>query len=109
MDCCLLSELLDCDRIRRRCDAAFDMQGPRKQASIRSGEFAYWTTSAVSYFGPFHNPWALDHVFGESSGGSAAAIATALCFGTLGTDTGGSICITSSHCGVVGLMPNMAA
>jgi aspartyl-tRNA(Asn)/glutamyl-tRNA(Gln) amidotransferase subunit A len=69
-------------------------------------EFAYGATSAVSYFGPVHNPWALDRVSGGSSGGSAAAIATSLCFGTLGTDTGGSIRIPSSHCGVVGLMPS---
>jgi aspartyl-tRNA(Asn)/glutamyl-tRNA(Gln) amidotransferase subunit A len=68
-------------------------------------EFAYGATSAVSYFGPVHNPWSLDHVSGGSSGGSAAAIATGLCFGSLGTDTGGSIRIPSSHCGVVGLMP----
>jgi len=68
-------------------------------------EFAYGATSAVSYFGPVHNPWALDRVSGGSSGGSAAAIATAMCFGTLGTDTGGSIRIPSSHCGAVGLMP----
>lgn len=69
-------------------------------------EFAYGATSAVSYFGPVHNPWALDRVSGGSSGGSAAAIATSMCFGTLGTDTGGSIRIPSSHCGVVGLMPS---
>jgi aspartyl-tRNA(Asn)/glutamyl-tRNA(Gln) amidotransferase subunit A len=68
-------------------------------------EFAYGATSAISYFGPVHNPWALDRVSGGSSGGSAAAIATGLCFGTLGTDTGGSIRIPSSYCGVVGLMP----
>lgn len=68
-------------------------------------EFAYGPTSAVTYFGPVHNPWALDRVSGGSSGGSAAAIAADLCFGTLGTDTGGSIRIPSSHCGVVGLMP----
>lgn len=67
-------------------------------------EFAYGPTSAISYFGPVHNPWALDRISGGSSGGSAAAIAADLCFGTLGTDTGGSIRIPSSHCGVVGLM-----
>src|SRR5262249_11245708 len=68
-------------------------------------EFAYGGTSAVTYFGPVHNPWALDRISGGSSGGSAAAIAADLCFGTLGTDTGGSIRIPSSHCGAVGLMP----
>jgi aspartyl-tRNA(Asn)/glutamyl-tRNA(Gln) amidotransferase subunit A len=69
-------------------------------------EFAYGPSAAVSYFGPVHNPWALDRISGGSSGGSAAAIAAGLCFGTLGTDTGGSIRIPSSHCGTVGLMPS---
>jgi len=69
-------------------------------------EFAYGASSAVTYFGPVHNPWALDRISGGSSGGSAAAIASDLCFGTLGTDTGGSIRIPSSHCGTVGLMPS---
>jgi aspartyl-tRNA(Asn)/glutamyl-tRNA(Gln) amidotransferase subunit A len=69
-------------------------------------EFAYGATSAVTYFGAVHNPWALDRITGGSSGGSAAAIAADLCFGTLGTDTGGSIRIPSSDCGAVGLMPS---
>ncbi|MGH9585957.1 MAG: amidase [Acidobacteriaceae bacterium] len=68
-------------------------------------EFAYGGTSTVSYFGPVHNPWALDHIAGGSSGGSAAAAAADLCFGTLGTDTLGSIRIPSSYCGVVGFKP----
>jgi aspartyl-tRNA(Asn)/glutamyl-tRNA(Gln) amidotransferase subunit A len=68
-------------------------------------EFALGGTSAVTYFGAVHNPWALDHVPGGSSGGSAAAIAADLCPGTLGTDTGGSIRIPSSYCGVVGFKP----
>jgi aspartyl-tRNA(Asn)/glutamyl-tRNA(Gln) amidotransferase subunit A len=67
-------------------------------------EFAYGPSSAVSFYGPVHNPWALERISGGSSGGSAAAIASSLCFGTLGTDTGGSIRIPSSHCGTVGLM-----
>ena len=68
-------------------------------------EFALGGTSAVTYFGPVHNPWALDRVAGGSSGGSAAAIAADMCFGTLGTDTGGSIRIPASLCGIVGLKP----
>jgi aspartyl-tRNA(Asn)/glutamyl-tRNA(Gln) amidotransferase subunit A len=90
----------DAEVARRLKDAGAVLLG-----KLNMHEFAYGATSAVSYFGPVHNPWALDRVSGGSSGGSAAAIATGLCFGTLGTDTGGSIRIPSSHCGVVGLMP----
>jgi len=68
-------------------------------------EFAYGGTSDISYFGAVHNPWALDHISGGSSGGSAAAIASDLCFGSLGTDTGGSVRIPASYCGVVGFKP----
>jgi aspartyl-tRNA(Asn)/glutamyl-tRNA(Gln) amidotransferase subunit A len=68
-------------------------------------EFALGGTSAVTYFGPVHNPWALDRVSGGSSGGSAAAIAADMCFGALGTDTGGSIRIPASMCGIVGFKP----
>jgi aspartyl-tRNA(Asn)/glutamyl-tRNA(Gln) amidotransferase subunit A len=68
-------------------------------------EFALGGTSAVTYFGPVRNPWALDRVAGGSSGGSAAAIAADMCFGTLGTDTGGSIRIPASLCGIVGFKP----
>ena len=68
-------------------------------------EFALGGTSAVTFYGPVHNPWALDRVPGGSSGGSAAAIAADLCIGTLGTDTGGSIRIPASYCGIVGLKP----
>jgi aspartyl-tRNA(Asn)/glutamyl-tRNA(Gln) amidotransferase subunit A len=68
-------------------------------------EFALGGTSAVTYFGPVHNPWNLDRVPGGSSGGSAAAIAADLCIGSLGTDTGGSIRIPASHCGIVGFKP----
>ena len=66
-------------------------------------EFANGGTSAISYFGPVRNPWALDRNPGGSSGGSAAAVAAGLCFGALGTDTGGSIRTPSSYCSIVGL------
>jgi aspartyl-tRNA(Asn)/glutamyl-tRNA(Gln) amidotransferase subunit A len=68
-------------------------------------EFAYGGTSAVSYFGPVHNPWNLDHISGGSSGGSACATAADLCLGTLGTDTAGSIRMPSAYCGTVGFKP----
>jgi len=68
-------------------------------------EFALGGTSAVTHFGPVHNPWALDRVAGGSSGGSAAAVAADMCLGALGTDTGGSIRIPASLCGIVGFKP----
>ena len=68
-------------------------------------EFAYGDTSAQSHFGPVRNPWNRDRVAGGSSGGSAAAVAAGLCYGALGSDTGGSIRQPSAYCGIVGLKP----
>jgi aspartyl-tRNA(Asn)/glutamyl-tRNA(Gln) amidotransferase subunit A len=68
-------------------------------------EFAYGITNHNAHCGPAHNPWALDHISGGSSGGSAVAIAAGLCAASAGTDTGGSIRVPSSMCGIVGLKP----
>jgi aspartyl-tRNA(Asn)/glutamyl-tRNA(Gln) amidotransferase subunit A len=57
------------------------------------------------YFGPVHNPWALDRETGGSSSGSAVAVASGLCYAALGTDTSCSIRMPASYCGVVGLKP----
>jgi aspartyl-tRNA(Asn)/glutamyl-tRNA(Gln) amidotransferase subunit A len=69
-------------------------------------EFAYGVTSNNPHYGPVRNPWDLDRIPGGSSGGSAAAVAAGLCYGSIGTDTGGSIRIPASLCGVVGLKPS---
>ena len=68
-------------------------------------EFAYGGSSTVSYFGAVHNPWERAHSTGGSSGGSAAAVAAGLCFGALGSDTGGSIRQPAAYCGIVGHKP----
>jgi aspartyl-tRNA(Asn)/glutamyl-tRNA(Gln) amidotransferase subunit A len=70
-------------------------------------EFAYGITSENPHYGPVHNPWELARISGGSSGGSAAALAAGLCYGSIGTDTGGSIRVPASLCGVVGLKPGL--
>jgi len=68
-------------------------------------EFAYGVTSNNPHYGPVRNPWDLARIPGGSSGGSAAAVAAGLCYGSIGTDTGGSIRIPSALCGIVGVKP----
>jgi aspartyl-tRNA(Asn)/glutamyl-tRNA(Gln) amidotransferase subunit A len=70
-------------------------------------EFAYGVTSNNPHYGPVRNPWDLERIPGGSSGGSAAAVAAGLCYGSIGTDTGGSIRIPAALCGVVGLKPTI--
>jgi aspartyl-tRNA(Asn)/glutamyl-tRNA(Gln) amidotransferase subunit A len=68
-------------------------------------EFAYGGTSAVTYFGPVHNPWDPTLTPGGSSGGPGAAVAADICFASIGTDTAGSIRIPATYCGIVGFKP----
>jgi len=86
--------------VRRLNEAGVALLG-----KLNMHEWAYGATTAVSHFGPCHNPWDLDRITGGSSGGSAAALAASLCLGSLGSDTGGSIRMPASLSGVVGLKP----
>ena len=68
-------------------------------------EIALGVTGVNPHYGAVHNPWDLTRISGGSSSGSAAAVASGMCLAALGTDTGGSIRIPASLCGVVGLKP----
>jgi aspartyl-tRNA(Asn)/glutamyl-tRNA(Gln) amidotransferase subunit A len=68
-------------------------------------EFAYGATTVNPHFGTALNPWNRECISGGSSGGSAVAVALGMGLASLGTDTGGSIRIPASLCGIVGLKP----
>jgi aspartyl-tRNA(Asn)/glutamyl-tRNA(Gln) amidotransferase subunit A len=65
-------------------------------------EMAFAGTGTTGCFGVSHNPWNLERITGGSSAGSAAAVSAGLCFGSVGSDDGGSVRIPGAHCGVVG-------
>ena len=68
-------------------------------------EWAMGGTSINEFFPTPRNPWNLERITGGSSGGAGAAISAGLCIGSLGSDTGGSIRIPASFCGITGLKP----
>src|SRR5690606_26954294 len=68
-------------------------------------EIALGITGNNPHFGTARNPWDPRRIPAGSSGASAIAVATVMAVGTLSTDTGGSIRIPASLCGVVGFKP----
>lgn len=68
---------------------------------LNMNEFA--TILPSEHFGPTVNPWSKTHTPGGSSSGSGVAVAAGLCAGALGTDTGGSIRLPATYCGITGL------
>src|SRR5258706_2153357 len=94
------SPLVDAEVVRRVKAAGAVFLG-----KLNLHEFAYGASSVVSAFGPVRNPSVSEYSAGGSSSGSAAAVAAGLCYGALGTCTGGSIRQPAAFCGVVGLKP----
>jgi aspartyl-tRNA(Asn)/glutamyl-tRNA(Gln) amidotransferase subunit A len=68
-------------------------------------EFAYGIHGLNPHFGDVRNPWDLERTTGGSSSGSAACVAAGIGFASVGTDTGGSLRIPASFCGIVGFKP----
>jgi aspartyl-tRNA(Asn)/glutamyl-tRNA(Gln) amidotransferase subunit A len=99
--------------IRRDFIATFDSAVARRlQAagaiwigSLNMSEFAANPAGHNVHFGHCRNPWDRDSITGGSSSGSAASVAARACFGSVGSDTGGSVRLPAGLCGVVGLKP----
>ncbi|MBS0561074.1 MAG: amidase [Proteobacteria bacterium] len=72
---------------------------------LNMAEFALNPTGHNKAFGDCRNPWGADHITGGSSSGSGAGVAARFTFAALGSDTGGSIRLPASACGVTGLKP----
>lgn len=84
---------------------ALEEAGAVVMGKLNMHELSYGITSSNPHFGAVRNPRDMEHIPGGSSGGSAAAVAADLVFAALGTDTGGSVRIPASYCGIVGFKP----
>lgn len=79
--------------------------GAVNMARLHMTEFAFEPSGSNSELGPCRNPWNMDRVTGGSSSGSAVVVAARAAYAALGSDTGGSVRIPASLCGVTGLKP----
>jgi aspartyl-tRNA(Asn)/glutamyl-tRNA(Gln) amidotransferase subunit A len=93
----------DAAAVAKLKDAGAVIVGKTKMHSLGMG-----TTGLESAFGPVKNPWSPDFIAGGSSSGSAAAVASGMCWATLDTDAIGSCRLPAACCGVVGLKPTYA-
>ncbi len=82
-----------------------DAAGAIDMARLNMVEFALGITGHNEITGHVRNPWNTDHVTGGSSSGSGAAVAARLAYGSLGSDTGGSIRFPAACCGITGIKP----
>jgi aspartyl-tRNA(Asn)/glutamyl-tRNA(Gln) amidotransferase subunit A len=114
-----LKDLIDTAGIRTTCASRIlNANVPEKDAKIvirlrEAGAVTLGKTNLSEFamgvahadYGQVNNPWDASRTAGASSGGSAAAVAAGMCFAAVGTDTGGSIRIPASYCGIAGLKP----
>lgn len=114
-----LKDLIDTAGIRTTCASSILRdQVPARDAALvtrlnAAGAVSLGKTNLLEFaygivhpdYGQTNNPWDVSRTSGGSSGGSAAAVASGMCFAAVGTDTGGSIRIPASYCGVAGLKP----
>jgi aspartyl-tRNA(Asn)/glutamyl-tRNA(Gln) amidotransferase subunit A len=84
-------------------------QGAIVLGKTRTHEFGWGVTTTSPTFGNTLNPFDLERIPGGSSGGAAAALSYGVTCGSLGTDTGGSVRIPATLCGVVGFKPTFGA
>ena len=117
----VVKDLFDTAGIRTTAGSKFFMDNiPEKDAFVveklkeagalilgktNTHEIALGVTGNNPHYGTARNPWDTTRIPGGSSSGSAIAVSTGMALGALGTDTGGSIRIPASLCGIVGLKP----